>query len=546
MSLTIVNFHVIMGCDFSLYSPPKPFFSFYLPYLLASYVCCKPFVCHSYENCRGVYQQFPFWFTPREAERNSALRASGASKRSGQSVQLLTLPGISARKAKCFGKQDPENCQHEPRDRGARHDQQALGRRFLVRRNRFVHQLHHRTLARLINFRHLELLGQKLEDGLVVLHVAEFAHVIEARRGNTALGHQEVARGTARRGAHARHLALQARQLLLGQLKIRILFGGELVHGADLDLFRGNLAAQLRDGFDDGAGLSIELDQAGLLLGLLQGFFGVCQILLGLHKLLFEEQAPLGGLGDGDRCRKFLVFLNAYVEEYKKFSATIAVTEASQRRLFFEQQLVQAKEDLANAEEALKQTQQKTGLIQLDGQARAVIESVAQLRGQVAAKEVQIRAMHQFASEQNPDLQLAEQELAGLQSEVARMGAASGRSTGDFLMPKGSVPAAGLDYVRKLRDVKYNETIFELLAKQFEIAKIDEARQGSVVQLVDKAIPPDKKSSPKRLLIVACSAIAGFVLAIFWVLFSEALRFARRDPRQREQLNALARSFGRS
>ena len=244
--------------------------------------------------------------------------------------------------------------------------------------------------------------------------------------------------------------------------------------------------------------------------------------------------------------RRAAEMANAYVEEYKKFSATIAVTEASQRRLFFEQQLVQAKENLANAEEALKQTQQKTGLIQLDGQARAVIESVAQLRGQVAAKEVQIRAMHQFASEQNPDLQLAEQELAGLQSEVARMGAASGRSSGDFLMPKGSVPAAGLDYVRKLRDVKYNETIFELLAKQFEMAKIDEARQGSVVQLVDKAIPPDKKSSPKRLLIVACSTIAGFVLAIFWVLFSEALRLARKDPRQREQLNALARSLGRS
>jgi tyrosine-protein kinase Etk/Wzc len=237
---------------------------------------------------------------------------------------------------------------------------------------------------------------------------------------------------------------------------------------------------------------------------------------------------------------------NAYVEEYKKLSATIAVTEASQRRLFFEQQLVQAKENLADAEEALKRTQQKTGLIQLDGQARAVIESVAELRGKVAAKEVQIRAMRQFAAEQNPDLLLAEQELAGLQSEVARMGSGSGGSSGDFLMPKGSVPQAGLDYVRSLRDMKYNETIFELLAKQFEIAKIDEARQGSVVQLVDKAIVPDKKSFPQRLLIIVCSTIAGFVLAIFWVLFSEALSIARKDPRQREQLNALARSFGRA
>jgi len=237
---------------------------------------------------------------------------------------------------------------------------------------------------------------------------------------------------------------------------------------------------------------------------------------------------------------------NAYVDEYKKLSATIAVTEASQRRLFFEQQLVQAKENLADAEEALKRTQQKTGLIQLDGQARAVIESVAQLRGQMAAKEVQIRAMHEFAAEGNPDLRLAEQELAGLRSELARMGSGSGSSSGDFLMPKGSVPQAGLDYVRKLRDMKYSETIFELLAKQFEIAKIDEARQGSVVQLVDKAVVPDKKSFPNRVLIVVCSTIAGLVLAIFWVLFSEVLGFARKDPRHREQLNALARSLGRT
>jgi tyrosine-protein kinase Etk/Wzc len=126
------------------------------------------------------------------------------------------------------------------------------------------------------------------------------------------------------------------------------------------------------------------------------------------------------------------------------------------------------------------------------------------------------------------------------------MGSGSGGSSGDLLMPKGSVPEAGLDYVRKLRDMKYNETIFELLAKQFEIAKIDEARQGSVMQLVDKAIAPDKKSFPNRVLIVVCSTIAGFVLAIFWILFSEALRLARKDPMKREQLNALARSFGRA
>ena len=234
---------------------------------------------------------------------------------------------------------------------------------------------------------------------------------------------------------------------------------------------------------------------------------------------------------------------NAYVEEYKKFSATIAVSEASQRRLFFQQQLITAKENLALAEESLKRTQQKTGLIQLDGQARAVIESVAELRGKVAAKEVQLRAMRQFATDQNPDLQIAEQELAGLKSELSQMGAGHDVASGDFLMPKGSVPEAGLDYIRRLRDVKYNETVFDLLAKQLEAAKIDEARQGSLVQVVDYAVEPDKRSSPKRLLIILCALAGGFLVMAFFALFSEALRFARKDPLQRQQLEALAQSF---
>jgi tyrosine-protein kinase Etk/Wzc len=241
--------------------------------------------------------------------------------------------------------------------------------------------------------------------------------------------------------------------------------------------------------------------------------------------------------------RRAAEMANAYVEEYRKLSASIAVSEASQRRLFFEGQLADEKDKLASTEEAFKQTEQNTGLIQLDRQTRAVIESVARLRGEVAAKEVQIRAMRQFAAEENPDLRLAEEELAGLRNQLARMSATATSSPGDFLMPKGSMPQAGLEYVRKLREVKYHETIFELLARQFEIAKVDEARQGSVVQVVDKAIVPDKRSSPMRLLIVAVCTATGFLLALLWVLFSEALRVARRDPQQREQLDALARSF---
>jgi capsule polysaccharide export protein KpsE/RkpR len=114
---------------------------------------------------------------------------------------------------------------------------------------------------------------------------------------------------------------------------------------------------------------------------------------------------------------------NGYVEESKRTTAHLAVTEASQRRLFFEQQLEEAKNNLANAEEALKKTEQTTGLIQLDSQARAVIASVAQLRAQIAAKEVQIEGERSFATAENPDLRMDEQELAGLKEQLAKTGA---------------------------------------------------------------------------------------------------------------------------
>src|ERR1700722_16126163 len=184
---------------------------------------------------------------------------------------------------------------------------------------------------------------------------------------------------------------------------------------------------------------------------------------------------------------------NGYVEQFRKLSEHLAITEASQRRLFFEQQLEHAKDNLANAEDALKRTEQKTGLIELDSQARALIESAAALRAEIAAKEVQIESMRTFATGENAQLIQAQQELDGLRTQLARLGGSENIDSG-LMVPKGQVPEAGLEYVRKLRDVKYYETIFEILARQFEIAKLDEAKQGAVVQVVDAAVPPDKRS----------------------------------------------------
>ena len=233
---------------------------------------------------------------------------------------------------------------------------------------------------------------------------------------------------------------------------------------------------------------------------------------------------------------------NGYVEEFKKFSATLAVTEASQRRLFFGQQLSQAKDDLANAEEELKKTEQKTGLIQMDSQARAVIESVAQLGAQIDAKEVEIQGLRSFATGENPQLQTAEQELAALKSEQEKMGADKGSNS--LLIPKGNLQMVGVEYVRKLRDVKYYETIFDLLARQYEIAKVDEAREGSVVQVVDRATVPDTKSSPKRALIVIGATVLVLLLGIAWAFSREGYARLSRNPAEAPRLAALKQMFG--
>ena len=236
---------------------------------------------------------------------------------------------------------------------------------------------------------------------------------------------------------------------------------------------------------------------------------------------------------------------NGYVEEFRKLSASLAITEASQRRLFFQQQLSEAKDNLATAEEAMKRTEQTTGVLQIDSQAKLLIESASILRAQVVAKQVQIQSMRSFATDDNPELVLARQQLAALQAQLAKLGGTD--QEGDSLMvPKGRVPEAGMEYIRHFRDVKYHETIFELIAKQFEIAKLDEARQGAVIQVADVAVPPDKRSSPQRTLWIALSIVLGFLVACGWSIAAEGIRKLASDPVEAERFETLRRIFQQS
>ena len=225
---------------------------------------------------------------------------------------------------------------------------------------------------------------------------------------------------------------------------------------------------------------------------------------------------------------------NAYVDELKKLTKVLAVTEASQRRLFFEQQLLQAKDSLTGAEIAARQGLQKGGIAQVDAQGRSMIEVTARLRAQVSVKEVQLGAMRAFATEGNPEVQRTQQELEALRRELGRI---EGSSQSGPAGKADSAGGTGLDSLGRLRNVKYYEFLYEMLAKQYELAKIDEAKDAVVIQVVDVAIPPDRKSKPLRVLIVVLVGLTvGFVM-ILWVLIKEWTE--RAPPQERVKLRTL-------
>lgn len=231
---------------------------------------------------------------------------------------------------------------------------------------------------------------------------------------------------------------------------------------------------------------------------------------------------------------------NGYVDQYRKLSERLAITEAAQRRLFFQRQLEEAKNNLADSEEALKKTEQSTGVIEINSQSRALIETAAVLRAQISAKEVQIQAMQTFATGQNAQVVQAQQEIDSMRAQLARLGGSAEDTTGDgFIVPKGKVPQAALEYLRKLRDVKYYEAIFEILARQFEVAKLDEAKEGSIVQVVDSAVPPDRKSSPHRGLIVIISTLVGLLLGVTIALFQAAWAGLKRHREASIKVNRI-------
>jgi uncharacterized protein involved in exopolysaccharide biosynthesis len=232
-----------------------------------------------------------------------------------------------------------------------------------------------------------------------------------------------------------------------------------------------------------------------------------------------------------DKDPKFAAELaNAHVEELQKLLARLAVTEAQQRRAFFEKQLSQVKEKFTEAEQALRATGVSSSV--LKSNPTSALAAVAGLKAQVTAQEVKVGAMRGYLAETAPDFKQAMTELANLRAQLAKQ--------------EKDEPAAAAgqgDYVAKFREFKYQETLFELFARQFEMAKVDESREGAVIQVLDAAQPPERKSKPKKALIAIIATLAaGFALLLF-VFIRQALRNAGQDTASAQKIASLKTSW---
>lgn len=231
---------------------------------------------------------------------------------------------------------------------------------------------------------------------------------------------------------------------------------------------------------------------------------------------------------------------NGYVSELLDLTKVLAITEASKRRIFFERQLVQAKDNLASAEMALKNGLGTRGVISVDSESRVIVETVGRLRAQVSAKEIQLSSMSAFVTTSNPEYRKVQEELASLRAELTKL--ENGRAEEDA-GDKVSAKQGGLENIKLLRDVKYYQMLYELLAKQFEVARLDEAKDPSIVQVLDPAIEPERKFKPKRALIVLAVFFISLISVIGWSFSREGFVSTWFGNENREKWTKLKACF---
>jgi tyrosine-protein kinase Etk/Wzc len=223
----------------------------------------------------------------------------------------------------------------------------------------------------------------------------------------------------------------------------------------------------------------------------------------------------------------------------KNVYENISTSEAGKRRAFFDAQLKKTHEDLKNSEAALASFAETTGAIRIDEQASAALAGIVGLRNLISSREVALEVMKTYASKDNPDLKRAQQELESLRTQLRKLEEREGKGLTESVIPTGQIPSLGMEYLRKMRDFKYSEMLYELLVKQFEAARLEEARESANVQIAYEAVPPERKAKPKTIMWTALAVAVGLFLSVFLAFSLEWFHKSAQDPQQQERFQTL-------
>jgi len=250
-----------------------------------------------------------------------------------------------------------------------------------------------------------------------------------------------------------------------------------------------------------------------------------------------EDRAP----------RRAADMANTYVQMLDKINRTLNITEGQRKRIFLEERLKTVGEDLLKAETALKEFQEKYKLVAIEEQAKVAIEGAAKIKGEIITTQTELEVMKQFGTERQNEAIMLKSKIAELQKQLAKIekgnpgtGVAQSSNPGDmesnFYIPFDELPELGMRLFRMMREAKIQEKVFELMTTQYELAKIEEAKDVNTIQILDEAVPPDKKSSPKRTLIVILSTFMAFFIGVFSAFAMEfAERMQSEDPERYRQ-----------
>jgi uncharacterized protein involved in exopolysaccharide biosynthesis len=249
-------------------------------------------------------------------------------------------------------------------------------------------------------------------------------------------------------------------------------------------------------------------------------------------KIAADKKAGLITIEANDKDPEFAAKLaNAHVDELRNLMGKLAVTDAQQRRVFYEQAIVKTQNELAEAEANFRAAKEKSGMQVTAVIAETSVRAGAEMRAQIAANEVQLAAMSNFATSQNPDVQRLAGDLSALRSQLKKLEQGSGADD-------RSSPIQQLA-VKAYRDIKAREAMMGVLVAQYESARIDEAKEGPLIQQVDVASTPERRSSPKRAIIVLVSAFAGLFLGVLVAFVRRGFRKASENPETNGQLEKL-------